>query len=94
MSRQVINTVRLDFSHTTDSGFFGLGFSISDSNNESEETIVQGEHGGPESFDMCVDYVLARLKDTLKRCYKDNEWVMPAHFDKMKGGNEDEDEEN
>lgn len=94
MSRQVINTVRLDFSHTTDSGFFGLGFSISDSNNESEETIVQCEHGGPESFDMCVDYVLARLKDTLKRCYKDNEWVMPAHFDKMKGENEDEDEEN
>lgn len=85
-----MNTVRLDFSHTTDGKFFGLGFSISDSNNDSEEIIVQGEHGGPESFDMCVDYVLARLKDTLSRCYRNNERVMPAHFDKMKGGNEDE----
>lgn len=90
MSRQVINTVRLDFSHTIDGKFFGLGFSISDSENDSEEIIVQGEHGGPESFDTCMDYVLARLKDTLSRCYKNNEWVMPAHFDKMEGGNEDE----
>lgn len=90
MSRQVINTVRLDFSHTTDGKSFGLGFSISDTNNESEEFIVQGEYGGPKSFDMCVDYVLARLKDTLTRCYHDNEWVMPAHFDKTEGGNENE----